>query len=265
MSTQNNGYLSIKANIATLLFVLCLISYPAHAQLYKAIDDCKQGRNRECLNASEFVVLKDWCGPSQLLLVPKRASSGINDPNVSQRDAFNYFNAAWEAAQQFLEKLAILKVDPKIHLERDQIGLAINSTVSITDPQFHIHIDRVRPEVTKQLRDNGRRVAFRMRLSDGAPEYTVVHVKDLDENPLFELRKKVGQHSMQFQTLVVIGAADGGFFILNNQAPKLKAHRADSNNAHGEDLEIDHDPRNGVECHKDLNGWKVETVFRPSK
>src|SRR5262249_15619225 len=89
--------------------------------------------------ARGYALLKDIRGPTQVLLVATDRRWGTEDPRIEAPDAPNYFAAAW-AARRCVSVLAGHDVPD------GEISLAINSMRGRTDGQFHIHIDRIRPE-----------------------------------------------------------------------------------------------------------------------
>ncbi len=97
-----------------------------------------------------YVILKDLRGIAQYLLIPTRRISGIGSPDLIAPDAPNYWAAAWENRHFVSERL-------KRDVAWDKIGLAINSSLSRSQDQLHIHIDCVRPDV---------RVALAARISE---------------------------------------------------------------------------------------------------
>src|ERR1700723_3475452 len=86
-----------------------------------------------------FVVLKDITGIAQFLLIPTARISGIEDPEILDPQATNYWDAAWRARYFVDERLPT-------SLPRDAVSLAINSSVGRTQDQLHIHIDCIRPD-----------------------------------------------------------------------------------------------------------------------
>jgi CDP-diacylglycerol pyrophosphatase len=94
-----------------------------------------------------YAVLKDLVGPTQFLLIPTDPISGIESPALLQPDVPNYFAAAWRASS-FVDARA------GVDIPRDWISLAINSAVSRSQNQFHIHIDCVRADIRESLSRN---------------------------------------------------------------------------------------------------------------
>jgi CDP-diacylglycerol pyrophosphatase len=101
-----------------------------------------------------FAILKDPRGLAQFLLVPTARISGIESPSILDPNAPNYFAAAWES-RKFLYK------EFGRSLRRDGIGLAINSVVSRSQDQLHIHIACVHTDVLRALHKNQRQISYR--------------------------------------------------------------------------------------------------------
>jgi CDP-diacylglycerol pyrophosphatase len=91
-------------------------------------------------------ILKDIRGLTQLLAIPTRKISGIEDPQMLPSDAPDVFGAGWKA-RGFIE--AILKRPAP----RETIALAINSEWARSQQQLHVHVDCVAVPVAKALQD----------------------------------------------------------------------------------------------------------------
>jgi CDP-diacylglycerol pyrophosphatase len=89
-------------------------------------------------------LLKDLHGVAQMLAIPTRRVTGIEDPQILAPDAPNYFAAAWAGRAQLEAHLG--RPAP-----REAIGLSINSMFSRSQDQLHIHIDCLRPDVATAL------------------------------------------------------------------------------------------------------------------
>ena len=92
-----------------------------------------------------FVVMKDIPGRAQVLLIPTRHITGIEDPQLLSPAGPNYWQAAWDARGSFEQRLGR-------RVPREAIGLAINSALSRTQDQLHIHVACLRPDVAAMLR-----------------------------------------------------------------------------------------------------------------
>src|ERR1700730_14694486 len=103
---------------------------------------------------SGFAILRDPRGGTQFLLVPTARISGIERPIVRGASALNYFAIAWEARTYINEALHLT-------LPRDDIGLAVNSAMSRSQDQLHIHFSCVRADVLEALHKNEGKVGNR--------------------------------------------------------------------------------------------------------
>jgi CDP-diacylglycerol pyrophosphatase len=186
-----------------------------------------------------YAILKDRNGATQFLLIPTRRISGVESSDALAADARNYWQAAWQA-RRFVEARA------KRPLAWDMIGLAINSALSRSQDQLHIHIDCVHAEVRSTLARHlneigsswaelsfdlrGKRYSAR-RL--GAAELETQDPFKLLANGLPDANRDMGR-----ETLAVVGAlfADEqkGFVLLAESADPVQGIMA-----HSEDL-LDH-------------------------
>ena len=169
-----------------------------------------------------FAVLKDRRGNTQFLLIPTAVVTGIEDRHTLAPDAPNYFAAAW-TARRFTEKQAGKPIP------RDDIGLSVNSAYGRSQNQLHIHIDCVRPEVRRALKDNDAKIGDRWAPLDvdlAGHRYRAMRLPgtDLERNPfkvLSEGDEEAGA-GMGRETLSVVGAVfpDGkpGFYLLADRA-----------------------------------------------
>jgi CDP-diacylglycerol pyrophosphatase len=171
--------------------------------------------------AHGYVVLKDYIGSRQFLLIPTARVSDIEDKAILAPDALNYWDAAWQE-RRYVEQRA------GHALPRDFLSLAINSTTGRSQDQLHIHVDCLRSDVhAAQLQHQavigaqwsnfpvplaGHRYRA-MRLS-GAELGTV--------NPFNLLSSDVPQADMGKHTLVLAGADfapdQPGFILLDDHA-----------------------------------------------
>ena len=170
-----------------------------------------------------FVVLKDLNGVAQFLLIPTARISGIEDPEILDPDATNYWDKAWRA-RYFVEE--------RVHtsLPRDAVALAINSSVGRSQDQLHIHIDCIRPDVRAALAANLDKVTtewtpFPVPLAGHTYQSIRINNETLDAvNPFRVLADQDSQANaaMGQETLVVVGEtfADGslGFVLLSDHA-----------------------------------------------
>ena len=106
---------------------------------------------------SGFAILQDPRGGTQFLLIPTVRISGIESPIVREPHATNYFADAWES-RTYISR-ALHKALP-----RDGIALAINSALSRSQDQLHIHFSCVRADTLQALHKNEERIGDRWAL-----------------------------------------------------------------------------------------------------
>ncbi len=172
--------------------------------------------------ARGFAILKDRIGVAQLLLIPTRRVTGIEDPALLRPGAPNDWAPAWDATPRLSATLGR-------PLPRQAIALAINSAWGRTQDQLHIHIDCVRSDVAAALRLHRDSLApawqaFPVPLAGRAYRAMRVDGADLSGINPFRLLadgNPAAASAMGRHTLVVIGmvfAADRpGFVILDGQ------------------------------------------------
>jgi CDP-diacylglycerol pyrophosphatase len=183
-----------------------------------------------------FAILRDPRGGSQFLLVPTTQISGIESPIVRGPNAANYFANAWEARTYINEALHQT-------LPRDDVGLAINSAVSRSQDQLHIHFTCIGIDVSAALHRNEERIRSQwepLNVSLFGHYYTAMWVagEHLSPHNPFRLLAERLPNTMRDlgnRTLVVVGLTrkDGtkGFVILTDHVDKKS-----SDLANGEDL-----------------------------
>jgi CDP-diacylglycerol pyrophosphatase len=166
-----------------------------------------------------YVILKDFIGRTQYLLIATARISGIESPQLLEPGAPNYFAAAWRE-RGFTERAA------GRHLPRTAISLAINSGNRRGQDQFHIHIDCIRADIDSALQARAARVGdtwapFPEPLA--GHDYRAIRVLgvELGVDPVVLVADGVpgARAAMGAQTLVIAGAEFGdagpGFVILN--------------------------------------------------
>lgn len=172
---------------------------------------------------SGFAILKPPRGGTEFLLIPTARISGIESPIVRGPNATNYFASAWENRTYIDEAMHQL-------LPRDEVALAVNSVVSRSQDQMHIHFSCVRVDVWQALHKNERAIGDHwapFNVSFFGHNYVAMWVSGENLSPhnpfsLLEERLPGASQDMANRTLVVIGftRADGtkGFVILSDQA-----------------------------------------------
>jgi CDP-diacylglycerol pyrophosphatase len=183
-----------------------------------------------------FAILRDPRGGTQFLLIPTTRISGIESPTVRGPKATNYFANAWEARTHISDSLHLT-------LPRDDIGLAINSVVSRSQDQLHIHFSCIRADVWETLHEHEGNIGNTwapFNVSLVGHRYIAMWVSGehlSPHNPFRLLAEGLpdATRDMGNRTLVVIGLTrtDGtkGFVILVGQVNKER-----SDLANGEEL-----------------------------
>jgi CDP-diacylglycerol pyrophosphatase len=99
-------------------------------------------------SASEDVaILKDLVGVAQMLAIPTRRITGIEDPQMLSSDAPPVFADGWKAKALVEGRLGGRA------LPRGTVALAINSQYARSQGQMHVHVDCIRADVMKALAD----------------------------------------------------------------------------------------------------------------
>ncbi len=97
--------------------------------------------------AEGVAILKDLVGVAQMLAIPTRRITGIEDPQMLEPEAPKVFADGWRG-RSFVEARL------KHALPREAIAIAINSKWARSQDQFHLHVDCVAKSVAATLADN---------------------------------------------------------------------------------------------------------------
>jgi CDP-diacylglycerol pyrophosphatase len=89
-------------------------------------------------------ILKDLVGIAQMLAIPTRRITGIEDPQMLAPNAPPVFAVAWSAKTLVEARLGRA-------LPREAVGLAINSKWARSQDQLHVHVDCMAIPVMKAL------------------------------------------------------------------------------------------------------------------
>jgi CDP-diacylglycerol pyrophosphatase len=190
-----------------------------------------------------FAVLKDIRGATQFLVLPTARISGIESAALLGPDTPNYFADAWEA-RTYVDEALHGKLN--VPLSREDIGLAVNSLVSRSQDQLHIHVDCVRSDVAEALKEHGGSIGDAwapLEVPLAGRHYEAMwmageHLGSYDPFRLLADKVPGAAQKMGDWTLVVVGAARAngtpGFILLAD-----RVNPSDHDTAHGEDL-LDH-------------------------
>jgi CDP-diacylglycerol pyrophosphatase len=89
-------------------------------------------------------LLKDLVGVAQMLAIPTRQLSGIEDPALLEPDAPAYFAAAWAGRARVEAHLGQ-------SLPRQAVGVTVNSMFSRSQDELHLHVDCIDKDVAAAL------------------------------------------------------------------------------------------------------------------
>jgi len=187
--------------------------------------------------AQGVAILKDLVGVAQMLAIPTRRITGIEDPQMLEPDAPPVFADAWGARDLVEARLGRA-------LPREAVALAINSKWARSQDQLHVHVDCVAMPVMKALAEYAPALDEQWRAMTVPLQGRVYFARRVDSADLRDVaplklladgvegaRAQMGAYS-----LGTVGATfDGkpGFILLADQF-SLEA------GGHAEDLE-DHD------------------------
>lgn len=184
-----------------------------------------------------LAVIKDRRGATQFLLLPTKRIRGIESGALLAPHATNYFDAAWR--ERHLVEKALGQAMP-----RDTLSLAVNSELSRTQDQLHIHIDCIRPDVRDALNDEAAQIGSQWAPLDiwlFGHHYSAMRVAGTTlagYNPFMLLARGIpgAAADMGHYTLVVVGMTFAGhrpgFVVLADRADP-----AHGDNAGGEELQ----------------------------
>jgi len=155
--------LPVLALIASLALAVALVPDPVRADpnaLWRIVHDgCvphfdagKGPKPCEAIDVNggasqDVAILKDLVGVAQMLAIPTRRITGIEDPQMLAPDAPPVFADGWKA-----KTLVEARLGGRL-LPREAVALAINSQYARSQEQLHVHVDCVRADVVKALAD----------------------------------------------------------------------------------------------------------------
>ena len=182
-------------------------------------------------------ILKDIRGATQMLAIPTRRISGIEDPQMLAPDAPPVFSVGWKAKADVEAILGRA-------MPREAMSLAINSQWARTQDQLHVHVDCVAVSVAEALKAYASSLDAEWRPMTVALEGQIYFARRLDSGdqadlPLIRLLAEGlegARANMGAWSLAAVGATfDGkpGFVLLADRFSL-------EGGGHAEDLQ-DHD------------------------
>lgn len=187
-----------------------------------------------------FVVLRPPVGKKDSIVAPTKKIVGIEDQSLQAPDAPNYFEDAWNA-------LPFLSGKTTKNLAPDEVALAVNSRITRSEGQLHIHFDCISGDVRMALRrvlpelSDSRWIRLNPRLNGQAYWARRLAQATLSGiNPFTLVAQEVpfAKDNMGLMTVVITGvsaANHGGFILLVARTDPLDA----GGQSTGEDL-LDH-------------------------
>ena len=187
--------------------------------------------------AQGVAILKDLVGVAQMLAIPTRRITGIEDPQMLAPDAPPVFAVAWGAKTLVEARLGRA-------LPREAVGLAINSKWARSQDQLHVHVDCMAVSVMKALAEYASALDSQWRAMTVPLQGRVYFARRIDSKDLVDIAPlklladgvEGAREHMGAYSLAAVGATfDGkpGFILLADQF-SLEA------GGHAEDLQ-DHD------------------------
>ena len=189
-------------------------------------------RNGNCCahsksGARDYAIVRDCAAkkPRAYLLIPVKAITGVDDPQIFESPFVGLWAEAWRWARELPGQPA------------SETGLTINSAGSRSEQQLHIHISCVDRGVNARLEtsDIPRYPAKPRELADFGPghhTYHAVRVRKLtgESSPFRVVLRRVGKRAMRHQGIAVIGSQkDGEYYVLSTT-------ETDGQGGHAEEL-----------------------------
>jgi CDP-diacylglycerol pyrophosphatase len=182
-------------------------------------------------------ILKDLVGVAQMLAIPTRRITGIEDPQMLAPDAPPVFAVAWGAKTLVEARLGRA-------LPREAVGLAINSKWARSQDQLHVHVGCMAVFVIKSLAEYASALDGQWRAMTVPLQGRVYFARRVDSKDLVDVATlklladgvEGAREHMGAYSLAAVGATfDGkpGFILLADQSSL-------EGGGHAEDLE-DHD------------------------
>jgi CDP-diacylglycerol pyrophosphatase len=187
--------------------------------------------------AEGVAILKDQRGVAQMLAIPTRRVTGVEDPQMLEPDAPKVFAAAWKA------RTLVNALLPR-PLPRENLAVAINSKFNRTQDQLHVHVDCLAKGVADALAGYGGPLDGAWRAMTSPLNGRLYWARRLDSVDLADVRPldllangvEGARADMGDWSLAAVGttfAGKPGFILLADRF-------SDGRGGHAEDLQ-DHD------------------------
>jgi len=130
--------------------------------------------------AEGVAILKDLNGVAQMLAIPTRRISGVEDSQMLAPDAPPVFADGWKAKTLVEARLGGRS------LPREAIALAINSQYARSQDQLHVHVDCVRVDVIEALQAYAPALDAEWRAMTVPLDGRVYFARRIDSNDLLQ-------------------------------------------------------------------------------
>ena len=133
------------AAVAFAFAAQAAVTGASRGALWKVVQTCVAnhaltGASFPCLDVNVsagdergYVILRPPLGKPDIILAPTRKIVGVEDPSLQTPEAPNYFEDAWNAR-------AFLSEAHRKPLRRNDVALAVNSRLTRSQDQLHVHI-----------------------------------------------------------------------------------------------------------------------------
>lgn len=160
----------------------------------------------------QYVILHD-INPKKkdsYLIVPTFQVTGIEDPKAWKPPVADFWKYGWDQAKHYVGKPA------------EDTGLAINSIAGRDQNQLHIHISCVKKAVRDKLKTANIPATWKLQaVTLENHEYDAIKVASLDKSPFLVLQELgEAKRHMGDQSLAVVGASGGGYYLLDSYTTK---------------------------------------------
>ena len=168
-----------------------------------------------------YVILRAPLGTPDLILAPTSKIVGVEDPSLRSLEAPNYFDDAWSAR-------AFLSDGRRTPLARNDVALAVNSRLSRSQDQLHIHIGCLSARVKQTLQTFVPKLPEDrwVRIGGAAPHGPGLWARRVDQETLagvnpFRLAAEIRSNDTESRSQLMIAVAGvqlangrGGFVLL---------------------------------------------------
>ena len=175
-------------------------------------------RAAQCLAGQGAALLKDRCGSGHYLLIPTARRSGIESAELLAPQEPDYLALAWAWRTLSATAPEAAATDSR---SQDDIALAVNSRYGRSQDQFHVHIDRLRPEVRSALDALALPAQARASVTLLGHRYRLAVLDTLDHTALALAFAQWGaaDAAARARIGVVVAAAPGKrYFVLSDRA-----------------------------------------------